>query len=155
MRFSIRSILLLSALLAVWPKFGSLIAPTVLVVSLATVTVTTLMKSKQRTVFRLSLRLFIAISSLYLSFGPATWGMARYVGPDSTAPSLVIECSYQSFQYVFEPIATNLVFAPAPIRQVGFKYLGWWMPRSVVLQDMGKGIGWSRGPNWYTVVVYH
>ncbi len=55
--------------------------------------------------------------SLYLSFGPAAWGMARYIAPDSTAPYLVQECSYRAFHYLFDPIATNIVFAPTPIRQ--------------------------------------
>lgn len=141
MRFSIRSILLLITFLAIWPSLGAFLAPTILAISFATATVTVFMKSMPRTVSRISFALFIATTSFYLSFGPAAWGMARYIAPDSTAPALVQEFSYRAFQYLYKPIATNCLFAPEPIRQVAFDYVRWWMPRSVVLQDMGKGIG--------------
>ena len=163
MRFSIRNMLLLTAalaiaisIMAVWPRYGVMIAPSMLVVSFAIALITAFIgHPRVKLAFRSSLILFLAVACLYLSIGPASWIMARYVAPTSTAPVLAQDWIGRAYSHLYVPIATNAIYAPTPLRHLSFSYVRWWMPDSVEFEDMGKGMGWSEGPNWYTIVSYN
>ncbi len=75
--------------------------------------------------------------------------MARFNTPGSKNP-----VAYEVYSYVYQPIATNAVFSPEPMRSVAMRYIAWWMPNGAEFHDWGLGIGWSV-PGWtYTIVHY-
>ena len=159
MRFSIRSLLLLTSVVAwfvAWPTSGAIIGPATLCCSFA-VSVVTAFGSNPRVkvVFRSSLVIFLAVICLYLSMGPASWFLARCGSPTPAAPSLILNGCGKAYSYLYKPIATNAIFAPEPLRKFSFNYIRWWMPDTVQFQDMeGKGIAWSDNRNWYTLISF-
>lgn len=157
-RFSLRALLLLTggvalaiSLFFAWPSSGALIGPSLFL--LFFLCSTALLFARKNAGCKRMLRLSVAslafIVLLYASFGPASWAMARFNTPGSKIP-----WAYEAYSYVYRPIATNLIFSPAPIRSASIRYTAWWMPDGAEFHDWGIGLGWSV-PGWtYTVIHY-
>jgi len=162
MRFSIRFMLLLTAAFAIlmfaaiaWQSQGALIGPLLLISSFAIAfTLSFATHSYARTGRLAAIVLFCLVVTLYLSIGPASWVMARYIIPDSNVPDIVRIWTGRAYSYTYIPVATNAIYAPKPVRDLSFGYIQWWMPKSVEFDDMGYGMGWSDGLNWYTIIRY-
>lgn len=149
------AIAMLISIAIAWPSYGALIGPALLVGSLAVALITAWVRHPRGvTAFRMALAIFLTVVCLYLSIGPASWLMARYIAPSPKAPVLVQRWYGNAYSYLYRPIATNAIFAPKPVRQISFDYMRWWMPDSVEFHDMGGGMGWSVRPGWYTIISY-
>jgi hypothetical protein len=136
---------------AAWPTFGALIGPSLFLLSFAACVVFTFARRTAwgAIAFRCSMALLAVVVLLYLSLGPASWAMARFNTPGSNHP-----IAYETYSYIYRPIATNAIFSPEPIRSCAMGYTAWWMPNGTEFHDWGLGIGWSV-PGWtYTVIHY-
>jgi hypothetical protein len=134
-----------------WSTYGALIGPASFLVAILLTVVSSFIRKTLagKTGLRLGLGLSFLTLTLYLTFGPACWAMARFNTPDSQYPSVT-----RLFFYVYQPVATNAIFAPEPIRSASMSYMSFWMPQNVQFHDWGLGIGWSV-PGWtYTIVHY-
>ena len=157
-RFSVRGLLALNAITASvtavglsWPSRGSQIGPSLFVLSL--VLSAAIYRYRHTAwggfVFRTAVVTLLCITLLYASFGPSSWAMARFNTPNSRYP-----LAYEAYSYIYCPIATNVIFAPEPLRSAAISYTEWWMPSNAQFHDWGNGIGWSV-PGWtYTVIHY-
>ena len=101
---------------------------------------------------------FFGGAACFLSIGPASWMLARYLIA-SDGPSAKAEKVYSP---LYVPIATTIIYSPAPVRRAGMWYVAKWMPRGTQFHaDWPDGMGWTskstRDPyrGWtYTVVHY-
>ncbi len=157
-RFSIRQMLLTTAMVAIaialvraWPTFGPVIGPIVMMVALVTIPCFAIFRRYgiANKLFKASVTTFALTFTLYLSIGPACWAMASFNTPGTKYP-----LGYESFCYVYRPVATNAIFSPEPIRSASMAYMNWWMPKTATFHDWGKGIGWSV-PGWTFTIIHY
>ena len=167
LQFSLGGLLLFTGAIAVavatllaWPKWGAGIGPFLLMTAPLLLLASYFFRRRRAgcMVFRVSSSMLVATSLLYLSFGPAAWAHARYLSPKCALPASSWtksnEISADAFDYIYQPIATNAIFAPEPIRSLAMSYIAWWMPNGTRFCDWGDGIGWHRNPITYTVIHY-
>ncbi|WP_168567270.1 hypothetical protein [Crateriforma spongiae] len=167
MQFSLGGLLLLTSVVAAavatllaWPRWGAIIGPALLMVTLVLTLVSFFFRRRRfgLVVFGVSSSMFVATCLLYLSFGPAAWAHARFLSPKIALPASSWTKSNEfcadAFNHIYQPIATNAIFTPEPIRSFAMSYVAWWMPNGTEFCDWGDGIGWHRNPVTYTVIHY-